>query len=147
LREIVRHRGAGEGLIDGALARAVRVAVEQRQTLAGEELLYVRRHRILALHFRRIDELAGGVGTGDDHGVPAEEAGAEDAAMLGQALVDEAERILGEAQRHAEQRQPRASRRESHFPASAVRAGAFFTYLSNQLMRSASTCSRVSRAA
>ncbi len=148
LRQIVRHGGAGEGLIDDALALAVRIAVEQRKAFPGEELLHVWRHGVVPLDFRAVDELSRRVGSGDDDGVPAEDAGTEDAAVLGEALVDERERILGEAQRLAEQRQAGASGRErAHLPASAVRAGAFFTNLSNQLMRSASTWSSVSRAA
>ena len=104
LREVVGHRGAREGLVDGALAGAVRRAVEQRQAAPGEELLHVRRHRVVALDFGVVDELPRRVGAGDDHRIPAQETGAEDAAVAGQTLVDEAERIPGEGKRLADQR-------------------------------------------
>jgi len=109
-REVRGKRGAREGLEDDALPRRVHVAVQQRKAASAEELLHVRRHGAFTHHDAAVDEAPGGLGTGDDNALPPQNVRAEDAAVRGQALLDEAERVLRKDEGFAEQRKSVAAR-------------------------------------
>src|ERR1044071_8502011 len=84
--------------------------IEEGQAAPAEELLHVRRHRALAHDDVAVDEAPRRLGAGDDDGFPSEDVRAEDAAVLRQALVEKAERILRERDRLAEPREYGAPR-------------------------------------
>src|SRR6185436_10393367 len=101
-RQIRRDRRARERLQHRALPSRMQIAVEQRKTAAAEQLLHVRRHRTFAHDDADVDETSDRVDPRDDGGLPAEDVGAEDATVNGDALLDEAEWILREGECLAE---------------------------------------------
>src|SRR5438128_5337484 len=123
--EVARDRFASERAEQDLLAPAVRFAVEQRDDvrIAAEERQYICRECSGALDQGRVEPLLGELRPGDEHGRLAEDVGAEDRPVSRPALANEAEYVLDEAQRLAEQRQAIAARREllrfarvHHFP-------------------------------